>query len=163
MVTDEIFRTIRHSRQKISQHEELAAAAVDAGMLVERTASGVQPHSGGEAHPVAFAKERRSGGMEYGDTFATDRPVMFCVAAAGAGFNGHLATGETVNHGDALVSAGDGTLRLIDTAGGDTQTMVLGTVDMKEEATNRPTQYGGSTTIDNSGGSSPIPVPVEVV
>lgn len=163
MPTDAVLRTVRHSRQKLSQHEETATAAVDAGMVVERTPSGVQPHSGGEAHPVAFAKERRSGGMEYGDSYESGKPVVFCVASAGAAFHGHLATGETVSHGDAIVSAGDGTVRLIDTAGGDTQTQVLGTVDMREEAINRPAQYGGQTQIDNSGGSAPVPVPIEVV
>lgn len=165
MVFDAVLKTVRYGRDKISQHEEMAAAAIDVGMLVERTASGVQPHSTAAevgATPM-FCKERRSGGMEFGDSYPADEVAMAVTASAGAGLHGLLATGESVNHGDQLVSDGAGALRLLDTAGGDDVSAVLATVDTKEASINRPAAYSESTTVDNSGGSDPIAVPIEVI
>lgn len=165
MVFDTTLKTVRHSRGKLSQHEELAAASVDVGMLVEQTGSGVQPHSTAAevGQNVMFAKERRSGGMEFGDSYPTDEVVQVLSPSAGAGVNGLLATGNTVAHGDKLVSDGAGALRPLDTAGGDAEGSVIATVDLKEASVNRPSQYASETQIDSTGAGSPIAVPVEVI
>lgn len=162
MPSDKTLNTIRYGRDRFNQHEEIATAAVDAGMLIERTTSGVQPHSTVNARVSnpAFAVERRSGGMEFGDTYAVDYPVKYVTGTGG--LNALLAAGETVSHGDELASAGDGTLRLIDqdgTSPDDPDSGVVAIVDMGEAAIND----SASATIDNSGGSSAVPVPIEVV
>lgn len=162
MPSDKVLKTIRYGRERFNQHEEVAVAAVDAGMLIERTTSGVQPHSTTHervSNP-GFAVERRSRGMEFGDTYAVDNIVKYVTGTGG--LNALLAPGETVSHGDELVSAGNGTLQLIDqdgTSPDDVDAGVVATVDMREAAINE----GESATIDNSGGSDPVPVPIEVV
>lgn len=165
MVFDTTLKTVRHSRQKLSQHEEMAAAAVDVGMLVEQTGSGVQPHSTAAevGQNVMVAKERRSGGMEFGDSYPSGESVQVLSPSAGAGLNGLLAVGNSVSHGAKLVSDGAGALRPLDTAGGDAAGSVIVTVDLKESSVNRPSQYATDGTIDSSGASSPIAVPVEVI
>lgn len=165
MVYDDTLKTVRHSRQKLSQHEEMAAAAVDVGMLVEQTGSGVQPHSTAAevGQNVLVAKERRSGGMEFGDSYPSGESVQVLSPSGGAGLNGLLATGNTVAHGDKLVSDGAGALRPLDTAGGDAGGSVIVTVDLKESSINRPSQYASQTQVDSNGASGPIAVPVEVI
>lgn len=165
MVYDDTLKTVRHSRQKLTQHEEMAAAAVDVGMLVEQTGSGVQPHSSAASvnQNVMVAKERRSGGMEFGDSYPSGEAVQVLSPSAGAGINGLLAVGNTVSHGAKLVSDGAGALRPLDTAGGDAAGSVIVTVDLKEASINRPSQYASETQIDSTGASAPIAVPVEVI
>lgn len=162
MPLDTILKTIRHSRQKLSQHEEIAVSAIDAGMLAERTSTGIQPHStdGAQPQPVMFCKERRSGGMEFGDTYEVDNPAITVVCSEGAGVNGLLAAGESVSHGDLVVSAGDGTVRAA-AGDGSEDSAAVGEVDMGEQAVNRPNN--ADTDVNNTNGSEPVGVPLEVI
>ena len=127
-------------------NDYVAAAAITSGDLVELTAGGLQPHStaaGVVARPLV-AVDMREVGMEAGDAYAAGNTVK-AMAPYGGGLWMRLAQGENVDIHERLVSAGDGTLRALDTAGGDAE---LATVCVAV----RPT--------DNSGGSGPMWVPV---
>lgn len=130
--------------------EREAAADVEPGELVEFAADGrVQPHSTAAGQTVTrFAKEARNVGKTIDDTYGYDADadegenVHFGYPAPGTPVPGaFLAAGENVDPDTPLVSAGDGSLRALDTAGGDDESAV---VAYSNEAT------------DNSGGSEAV-------
>lgn len=152
-------KVVAYGRDKLAQHEAPAAADTQAGHLVEEVADGVQPHSNdySAVDNVFVALDARGRGYDVGDVYSTDpdgtvenENVPYANCNAGVGLTMLLAAGETVADGDRLVSAGDGTLRLIDqdgTAPDDPDTAV---VAIAREA------------LDNAGGTDAVALAVEV-
>lgn len=135
---------------EVQTDEREAAAAVEPGELVEFAADGrVQPHSTAAGQAVTrFAKAAREVGKTIEDTYTYDgtldegENVHYGYPAPGTPVPGAwLAAGETVDPGTPLVSAGDGTLRALDTAGGDDPSAI---VAYSNEAT------------DNGGGAEAV-------
>jgi hypothetical protein len=97
-----------------------ASGEVRPGHLLEKSGQNVQVHStaGAKTAPL-IAIERRSVGMVADDpdgehdTYSDSESVLYVVPDSGYQFYGLLAGGETVAVGDQLVSAGDGTFRLL--------------------------------------------------
>ena len=146
-------QVVRHNRQLLTQFEAPAAAELDAGMVVEETAGGVQPHSsdGTAVARVLVAKDDRALGMTVGDTYGAGENVKY-LACSGGGVHLLLAPGESVGEFDRLVSAGTGAVRAIDqdgTAPDDPDGAMVASVAEGE-------------TVDNIGGTDPVPVAVEV-
>lgn len=139
---------VRYGRDEMTQHEDTGVGAVTVGNLVERVANGVQNHStaAGQDGTTLIAIAHRGVGMEAGDAYDDGTNVKY-LAVSGGGVWLRLAAGENVARGDQLVSAGDGTVRLLDTAGGDT---AGGVVAEAEEA------------LDNSGGTEAAFIRTEV-
>lgn len=129
------------------QHEAEALAAITPGMLVERAAGGVQPHStaqGGGA--PAFANKYGMTGLTISDDYAIGDQVIFSTYQAGSGIYALVPAGASaIAESDYLVSNGDGTLRLQSAASDGTQ------IAQALEA------------VDNSGGGSPARIRVEVL
>lgn len=124
-----------------------AKKKITAGDLVERVDGGVQPHStaAGAVYRPLVAIDARMFGMEAGGTYQVGNDV-FVVAPHGGGLWMRLAGGEKTAISQALVSAGDGTLLAFDSAAGHTPEAVIGTA---------------AEAVDNSGGTSPMWVPVD--
>lgn len=156
------FGIIRHGREEMVQYEHemnSGSADIEPGYLLERAdESGditVQPHStDAEQDPTAYvAVEARGRGMNAlagDDDGRDDDPDVYStggdsfvkyVKASGGGLNMKLAAGESVSIGDGLVSNGDGTLRQLNTGGGDDENAVA---------------FDAEETVDNSGGSDPV-------
>lgn len=148
-------QVVRHSRRLMTQFEQPVAADTQAGMLVEETANGIQPHStaGVGVARIMVAKDDRTIGMTLGDTYdGTNSVNAKYLVCSGGGVHLLLAAGESVTEHDRLVSAGDGTVRLIDqdgTAPDDPDSAMVASVAEGE-------------TVDNTGGTEPAPVAVEV-
>lgn len=95
------------------QHEATALAAITPGMLIERAAGGVQPHSSaGVGGNLSFANEYGMTGGTIDDQYEIDDQVVFTTYQPGSGVYALLAAGNDVADGAFLVSAGDGSLRL---------------------------------------------------
>lgn len=113
------------------QQDEATAdgAALTPGYLVEETANGVQPHStaaGQNAEPM-FVREHSETGMGIDDDIPAGSNAKYIMPTEGSRVRARVAAGETVAKGDELVSNGDGTLRVLDTAGGDDPGAVVAT------------------------------------
>lgn len=153
-------KVVRYGWDDLSIEERTADSAIDAGDLVERTATGVQSHStdGGHLDQVLVAQDDRAMGYEAGDTLPSGDLIRMLVANSGVGLHLNLAAGSdladsteaNISEGDRLVSAGDGTVRQFDDVDGDVDTDV---VAIAEEA------------VDNSGAAAgeDTPLAVEVV
>lgn len=110
------------------QDEAEADAAITPGELVEETATGVQPHAtAAEDNPQSlFAREMPEVGKGIDDDYPTGDNVKYIRASPGMRVRARLAAGNTYSGGETeLVSAGDGTLRPLDTAGGDVRGAVV--------------------------------------
>ena len=97
--------------------EEEASAAITPGHLVEFDASGtLKPHAtvGGAARR-AFALENDVIGKGIDDAYASGDNVIYGVFHQGAEVYAKLHAGDTCSKGDALESAGDGTLQVSST------------------------------------------------
>lgn len=95
-----------------------ASAAITPGHLVEfGGANDLQVHStaGGVARK-AVALENDLIGKGITDAYAAGETVQYGVFPSGSEFYGILAAAETCSRGDALESAGDGTLQVSSTA-----------------------------------------------
>lgn len=115
-------KTIRFSRNELSQFEDNATEDIAIGMLVEQTSDGYAPHStdggvptrkliateGGTTRPLQLSPDGMDDEHGY---YASGENVEAHQPSGGAGFTMWLAGGNTVSHGDALVSNGDGRLR----------------------------------------------------
>jgi hypothetical protein len=101
------------------QHEDRAAEAVRAGYLVEVAGGEVSHQSADGEKPSRFlvATDNRDVGMELGDEYVEGDDACQYLACSGGGVHLYLAGGESVASGDALLSAGDGTVRAADTGG----------------------------------------------
>lgn len=101
------------------QEEAAAAAALTPGHLIELIAAGtVQKHSteGGYAER-AFALEDALQGKGIDDAYAAADPVSYLLAAPGDVVFAYIKAGENVAKGAKLISAGDGTLIALASAG----------------------------------------------
>lgn len=131
-----------NSRELFNQFEKVAAKDIRVGYLVERTTdsngrAAVQPHSTAGARPPhrLFAVRYPGMGMEAagaqqyqhqfgpGDTYsaADDNIVRFISCNKGVVLNLPLADGVSAGYGDLLTSNGDGTVRALNTGGGETK------------------------------------------
>lgn len=127
------------------QHEAEADSAITPGHLVERAGAGVQPHStaGGPAN-AHFAVENGMLGLGIGDEYADGDQVMFKTFQPGSGVYALVAAGASaISEFGLLASAGDGTLAA---AGIDEVAVAQALED-----------------VDNSGGSDPVRIRVEVI
>lgn len=97
-----------------------AASAITPGMLVEITsAEKVEPHGteDGKVAPVMFATEDEFQGKTISDEYDADEPVQCWIPQRGDVAYALLSGGEDASIGDFLVSNGDGTLAVQDSAG----------------------------------------------
>lgn len=95
-------------------------AAITPGALLELTSVGlVKAHSdaGGVALPM-FALEDELQGKEINDNYAANDKIQVWVAVRGEIVFANIADNEDVSIGDYLVSAGDGTLRVVSSGDG---------------------------------------------
>lgn len=151
------YQTVRYGRNDMVQHEAATAEEVYAGALVEKNADGdlVNHATAGERPDVLrVAIESRGRGMELGDAYPANDNAKYMQASGGGvylrlagGTNLATAANATVDPSTGLVSNGDGTVRAIDTAAGDTQDAVIATP---------------SEAVDNSGAGTPTFVPVDL-
>lgn len=128
------------------QHEEPAEAVITPGHLVERIANGnVQAHgTAGGAANTHFATEYALTGRSIDDDYAAGDNVLFSTYQPGSGVYALVASGTAaIADGALLQSNGDGTLA---TAGVDSVAVAQALED-----------------VDNSGGSNPVRIRVEVV
>lgn len=127
-----------HNKGEYYRHEELVAAGtISPGMLCEVTTSGtVQAHSteGGYAERLVAEEDALQGNGVDTDYSAADI-VSLAVALPGDVFNMLMASGEDGAPGQAVVSAGDGTLICLDdmTSAGVLK-QIVGYIDASESA-----------------------------
>lgn len=152
------------------QDEREVAAATDPGELVEFVNDRMQPHSSapdlsgnGSALP-RFAVEARDLGKGIDDTYTYDSTAdegenaRYARPFPGSKVQAWLAAGESVSDGDPLESAGNGALQLhtgLATTGD-------GTGSASETVADNLVVAEADETIDNSGGSDPVRIWVEV-
>lgn len=112
------------------QDEAEATAAITPGYLVEETADGVAPHGTAAGAAAGFyAREHPETGRRIDDDYPAGDQVKYIRPTPGSRVRARLAAGNTYTGGDTdLVSAGDGTLRPLDEAGGDDPSNVVATV-----------------------------------
>ena len=106
--------TVKLKKYQDINMEFLANAAITPGHLVELLSTNkVRKHAtaGGNALPKMFALEDELQGKEIDDDYSADNPVQVWVCQPGEVVNALLKDGENVAIGDALESAGDGTLQ----------------------------------------------------
>lgn len=111
-----------------TQDEAEADAAITPGHLVEETATGVAAHATAAevGAPVLFAREHQETGMGIDDDIPAGSNAKYIRPTPGSRVRARLAAANTYTGGDTeLVSAGDGTLRPLDTAGGDTRGAIV--------------------------------------
>jgi hypothetical protein len=126
-MTNDLLNVVRYGWDQLEQEEgDVDSTDLVAGHLVEKTASGYQPHSadGGGVSMPRFAKDMRGRGYEVGDSYPDGEFISYVKANGTVGLTGILAAGADLGtasnatvDGDAeteLVSAGDGTLRARD-------------------------------------------------
>lgn len=155
-MTNDLLNVVRYGWEQLVQEEgTVDSGSLVAGHLVEKTASGYQPHStdGGAVGQVRFAKDMRGRGYEAGDSYPNGEFLTFLNANAGVGITGILAAGadlataaDATVDGDAeteLVSAGDGTLRA---RNGDSQEAVVAVA--KETKDNSGAAAGETELVD---------------
>lgn len=130
--------------------EGVASAPIVPGQLVEFGGDNdLRPHStaGGNARK-AFAVEWTPD-KEINDPYQTGEQVMYVVAASGDEVYALLDAGQSVTKGDPLESAGNGNLRK-HTPPSEGPVNVAAIVGFALE------------TVDNTGGSQPVRIRVEV-
>lgn len=112
-----------------TQDEANVVAEVTPGELVEEVANGIQPHSTAAGASAAFfAREHPETGRRIDDPYPVDDYGKYIRPTPGSRVRARLAAGNTYTGGETdLVSAGDGTLRPLDTAGGDDAGNVVAT------------------------------------
>lgn len=99
---------VRYGRDEMVQHEDMAESAITTGDLLERTADGVQPHTGGDVAVTYFAVEDAGRGMQAGDVYPAEDRVRY-MACSGGKVWARLGSGS-VERGDTVSSAGNGLL-----------------------------------------------------
>lgn len=100
-----------------ARNEAVANAAITPGHLVELMSTGkVRAHAGaGLSAEKAFAVEDDLQGKDIADAYSTSDNVQYNIMLPGDEVYALLADGETAVIGSKLESAGDGTLRVVDT------------------------------------------------
>lgn len=96
----------------IQKEATATSVAITPGELLEFSGGLVQAHStaGGNAQPM-FAVENDQIGDGIDDDYAADAEIKYVVGRQGDELQAILADGHNVSRGDALESAGDGTLQ----------------------------------------------------
>ena len=127
-----------HNKGTLWIHDEaVAAGTISPGMLTEVTSAGkVQAHSteGARAERLIALEDALQGNGVDTDYSALDI-VTLAVAMPGEVFNLLVASGEALNPGDEVVSAGDGTvISTSSIASATTINQVIGRVDASEDA-----------------------------
>jgi len=124
-----------HNKGDWRHEEAVAASTITPGMLLEVTTSGtVQAHSteGGRAERLAAAEDALQGKTVDND-YSADDVVSMMLPAPGSVVNLLMAAGETGSPGQEVMSAGDGTLKLVANASsGVTVEQVVGRIDASE-------------------------------
>ena len=108
--------TVKLKKYQDINMEFVANAAITPGHLVELMSTNkVKVHTteSGNALPKMFALEDELQGKEIDDDYAADDRVQVWVCQPGEVVNALLKDGETIVIGDALESAGDGTLQKV--------------------------------------------------
>lgn len=127
---------VRYGRNEMVQHEDTADVAITTGDLLERTATGVRPHTGqtspGEA--IYFAIEPPGMDMSAGDVYAAGDRVFY-MACSGGKVWARLEAGQTVSRGTQVASSGDGTLTNYSTVAGAEATVIVGEAAHAADAT----------------------------
>jgi len=106
----------------VVRKESIALGTITPGMLVERTSTGIQAHSGAaKAAANAFAVENEVVGKGISDNYATSDTVLFGVCPSGVEI--YAVVSGSIAIGDFLESDGAGGLRkaATDSATDDTQ------------------------------------------
>lgn len=132
--------------------EGTAGGAITPGHLVQRSSGSYVVHAtaAGNALP-AFAKEDSDAGQTISDDYASGDRVRLLVCRTGDEVHALVAAGAAaIADGDALESAGDGTLRVVATEAATADTQRDGIVAYAREA------------VDNSGGAEAVRIKVEV-
>lgn len=127
-----------HNKGTLWQHDELVAAGtISPGMLCEVDAAGeVQAHSleGGKAERLIAMEDALQGNGVDTDYSAGDI-VTLALVVPGETFNMLVASGESGYPGDYMISAGDGTLKNINSlASAALIDQVIGVIDPTETA-----------------------------
>lgn len=143
-------------RHLMTQHEAPTVGTVQAGMVLEETPNGVQPHSTDGVRPDRLLVATAQRGYVHGDAYPEGETIRY-MELAGGKVQGLLAAGESVSLSDGLVSAGDGTLRLYD----ETATAEGGDADTAGDAAfyvPNDEPINKSYAVDNSGGTEAVGV-----
>lgn len=121
--------------EPIVDEQLTASEAITPGMLIEVDTGQWRRHAtaAGNAAPV-FALERDELGEEIGDAYDIDDEVKAGFFHAGQRVNALIASGENLNIGDFLESAGDGTVRALATDAATDDTQREAVVGMSAEA-----------------------------
>ena len=128
-----------------AQKEAAAAGAIIPGYLVELKADGeLQAHStaAGDINGLYVAKAEDYIGNTIDEEYSAGDQVRYEVGHNGEEYNMLLAAGESVTKEDLLESAGDGTL---------------------QADTGSAARLKAVEVVDNSGGSEPTRIKVEVI
>ena len=106
-------RTIKLLGEPIQNEDDLAAEAITPGHLVTFNSSGdlIKHNSAGGICARAFAMEREEMGQDIDVDYAVDDTVKVGVFPPGTRVNAFIASGQNIQKGELLESAGDGTLR----------------------------------------------------
>ena len=141
----DLMNVVRSGWPQIVQDEDYVDGAnLTAGMLVEETADGFQPHSvaGGTVDLPVVAKDMRGRGYEVDPTktYEDGDFITFLQVNGGANLTMLLDTDEDLSTAypggeTRLVSAGNGRLRQFDSGGGDTEDAVVATIQEAADAT----------------------------
>lgn len=126
------------------RNEGVAAGTVTPGDAVEVSGQGsgvsadrqIQRQSTAAAaeDQLLFAVEYSAGGKDIDDDYASGENIYYFPALNGEYYYAFHNTAEDIAYGDSLVLSGDGTLRALDTAGGDSAAAVV--AEAREAVTN---------------------------
>ena len=112
-----------------------ASAAITPGHLIEVSSAQWQKHGTAAKNAAPwFALERDEIGKEISVAYAADDEVKAGLFPGGSKVNAFIASGQDLNIGDYLESAGDGTLRALVTDAATDDTQRASAVAMSAEA-----------------------------
>lgn len=150
----QVIELLTDSCCKMVHSEALAdtGSAIQPGMLVEETATGVQEHSTADANAQKlFALTDLMVGGDIDNVYAVGQTVRYGAAHAGCEVYAWVAaSAAAITKGAALSSAGDGTVKNVAASAATTQAQRDGIVCYALEA------------VDNSGGGSAVRIKVRV-
>lgn len=112
----------------VAYEEASAAGAFTPGYLIEFDTSGnLQAHStAAEVQAISLWADLSPDPLnDKSDAYAADDVARAFYGQTGMVVDAFIASGETISAGDDLVSAGDGTLAALNTAGGDAEGAVI--------------------------------------
>lgn len=119
---------VRNPYHQVPYLERDCGGVITPGDLCEVEADGDVNVHGTAAQPqtsALFADLPVDPEKDKSDDYAANERGRFIHALPGVVVDAFIANNETIGVGDRLVSAGDGTLRELDTAGGDSEAAVV--------------------------------------